>query len=90
MMQDLKTGHLLGASPRKQFLAQLVGIGAGVMFCIPIYKLFDSVHEIGDLEGDFPAPAAHAWKAMAELLSQGFDALPPMATYAVAGDSPSS
>jgi len=85
MMQDLKTGHLLGASPRKQFLAQLVGIGAGVVFCIPIYKLFDSVHDIGDLEGDFPAPAAHAWKAMAELLSQGFDALPPMATYAVAG-----
>lgn len=84
MMQDLKTGHLLGASPRKQFLAQLVGIGAGVLFCIPIYKLFDTVHEIGDLEGDFPAPAAHAWKAMAELLSQGFDALPPMATYAVA------
>ncbi len=85
MMQDLKTGHLLGASPRKQFQAQLVGIAAGVLFCIPIYKLFDTVHEIGDLEGDFPAPAAHAWKAMAELLSQGFDALPPMATYAVAG-----
>jgi uncharacterized oligopeptide transporter (OPT) family protein len=85
MMQDLKTGHLLGASPRKQFLAQLVGIAAGVIFCIPIYKLFDTVHDIGDLEGDFPAPAAHAWKAMAELLSQGFDALPPMATYAVAG-----
>ena len=85
MMQDLKTGHMLGASPRKQFQAQLIGIAAGVFFCIPIYKLFDSVHEIGDLEGDFPAPAAHAWKAMAELLSQGFDALPPMATQAVIG-----
>ena len=85
MMQDLKTGHMLGASPRKQFFAQLVGIAAGVLFCIPIYKLFDSVHEIGDLEGDFPAPAAHAWKAMAELLSQGFDALPPMAAEAVVG-----
>ena len=83
MMQDLKTGHMLGASPRKQFQAQLVGIAAGVLFCIPIYKLFDTVHEIGDLEGDFPAPAAHAWKAMAELLSQGFEALPPMATQAV-------
>lgn len=86
MMQDLKTGHLLGASPRAQFKAQLVGIAAGVVFCVPIYKLFDNVHEIGDAEGKFPAPAAHAWKAMAELLSQGFDALPPMApTFVVAG-----
>lgn len=85
MMQDLKTGHLLGASPRAQFKAQLVGIAAGVVFCVPIYKLFDNVHEIGDAEGKFPAPAAHAWKAMAELLSKGFDALPPMATSFVVG-----
>ncbi len=83
MMQDLKTGYLLGASPRGQFKAQLVGIAAGVFFCVPIYKLFDSAYEIGGEE--IPAPAAHAWKAMAELLSKGFDALPPHAEGAVVG-----
>lgn len=81
MMQDLKTGHLLGASPKHQFKAQLIGIGAGVLACVPIYILFDSAYEIGGEK--LPAPAAHAWKAMAELLSQGFGAMPEGATLAV-------
>ncbi len=81
MMQDLKTGYLLGASPRGQFKAQLIGIAAGVFFCVPIYTLFDTAYEIGGEE--IPAPAAHAWKAMAELLSKGMDALPPHALAAV-------
>lgn len=83
MMHDLKTGHILGASPYKQFKAQLVGISVGMIFCIPVYKLFDTAYTIG--EGDLPAPAAHAWKAMAQLLSEGLDALPPAAAGMVAG-----
>jgi uncharacterized oligopeptide transporter (OPT) family protein len=81
MMQDLKTGHLLGASPRKQFIAQLVGISAGVVLVVPVYFLFSTSYEIG---GDkLPAPAAMAWKAMAELLTLGLGALPPNAEFAV-------
>jgi uncharacterized oligopeptide transporter (OPT) family protein len=83
MMQDLKTGYMLGASPRNQFKAQLIGIVFGVLFCVPVYVLFDTVYDIGG--EDLPAPAAHAWKAVAELLAQGLDALPPMALYAVIG-----
>ncbi len=83
MMHDLKTGHILGASPYKQFKAQLVGISVGMLFCIPVYKLFDTAYTIG--EGDLPAPAAHAWKAMAQLLSEGLDALPPSAGMMVVG-----
>ncbi len=81
MMQDLKTGHLLGASPRNQFIAQLFGIGAGVLFVVPVYNIFTAGYELG---GDkLPAPAAMAWKAMAELLAKGIDALPPQAISAV-------
>ena len=83
MMQDLKTGHMLGASPRKQFIAQLLGIGGGVVICVPVYQLFTSAYEVG---GDrLPAPAAHAWKAMAELLTKGMDAMPHNAIYGVLG-----
>ena len=82
MMQDLKTGYLLGASPKKQFKAQCFGIFAGVFFAVPIYKLFDRAYTIG--EGNIPAPAAHAWKAMAQVLSQGLNALPAHALEAVA------
>ena len=81
MMQDLKTGHLLGASPRKQFIAQLFGICAGVIFVVPVYNIFTTGYELG---GDkLPAPAAMAWKAMAELLAKGLDALPPQAGMAI-------
>jgi uncharacterized oligopeptide transporter (OPT) family protein len=40
MLQDLKTGYLLGASPRKQFGAQLIGMVVGLVVVIPVYKLF--------------------------------------------------
>lgn len=82
MMQDLKTGSILGASPRKQFLAQICGIFAGLVFVVPVYSLFRRAYEIGGKE--LPAPAAHAWRAMAELLTQGVDALPPHTGTAVA------
>jgi uncharacterized oligopeptide transporter (OPT) family protein len=82
MMQDLKTGRLLGASPRNQVVAQLVGIMVGIPICAGVYKIFDNAYEIG-VDESFPAPAAQAWKAMAELLSGGFDQLPPHAVPAI-------
>ncbi len=81
MMQDLKTGRLLGASPRNQIVAQCIGILAGIPVSVGIYKLFDAAYEIGGTE--IPAPAAHAWRAMAELLSNGFSELPPFAPIAI-------
>ncbi|MFT7520089.1 MAG: OPT family oligopeptide transporter [Kiritimatiellia bacterium] len=90
MMQDLKTGYLLGASPKRQFVAQLIGIGAGIIVCVPAYMLFDAAYDIGGMNQDIaeplkalPAPAAHAWKGFAELLAGGLDSLPTGAIYAV-------
>lgn len=85
MMQDLKTGKLLGASPRLQFKAQLWGIVSGIIFSVPIYMLFTEVWEIGKADGELPAPAAIAWKAVADIMTQGFDALPPMSKEAMLG-----
>ncbi|NUM33774.1 MAG: OPT/YSL family transporter [Candidatus Brocadiae bacterium] len=81
IMQDLKTGKLLGASAKKQFIAQLIGICTGVVCVVPVYYIFSSAYKIGDEQ--LPAPAAYAWKAMAELLAKGFDALPPYSVPAV-------
>jgi uncharacterized oligopeptide transporter (OPT) family protein len=82
MMQDLKTGYLLGASPRKQFGAQMIGICTGIVPVIVVYYVFTDAYELGSKE--IPAPAAFAWKAMAELLVNGVSALPPHAPVAVA------
>lgn len=82
MMQDLKTGHLLGASPRKQLIAQLCGITAGVCIVVPIFFLFDSVYDIGDSK-ELPAPSALLWRAVAELMNRGWGSLPQHAALAM-------
>ena len=81
MITDLKTGHLLGASPKKQLIAQLCGIVFGIIFCLPVYYVFTKAYKLGSEQ--MPAPAAMAWKAMAEVLNEGFSALPAMAPQAI-------
>ena len=42
MMQCLKCGHLVCASPRAQFLGQLLGTAASVVFSIAAWALYSS------------------------------------------------
>jgi len=81
MMQDLKTGWLLGAAPRKQLMAQLAGITVGIPVSAAVYSFYIQANPIGSEAS--PAPAAMAWKAMAELLAVGLDAMPTGAVYGV-------
>jgi OPT family oligopeptide transporter len=83
MMQDLKTGYLVRVTPRNQFIAQCIGIVAGVVFCVPIFKLFDSAYAIGGEQ--IPAPAAHAWKAVAVILAKGLEELPLYSGWGILG-----
>jgi uncharacterized oligopeptide transporter (OPT) family protein len=81
MMQDLKTGFLLKASPKKQFLAQCIGVFSGIIGAVSVYKLFEATYTFGG--ETFPAPSAEAWRAMAMLLTQGLNSLPPHTEQAV-------
>ena len=82
LMQDLKTGYLLKASPKKLFIAQLCGVAVGIIFVVPVFGILTSAWGLGS--DKLPAPAGFAWKAMAEVLADGFSALPPYATTAMA------
>jgi OPT family oligopeptide transporter len=42
MMQDLKTGHLLGAAPKAQFWGQVIGATAGAVVSAFIYRMYTS------------------------------------------------
>lgn len=42
LMQDLKTGHLLGAAPRAQFWGQVIGATCGAVLSAFIYRLYTS------------------------------------------------
>jgi OPT family oligopeptide transporter len=78
LMQDLKTGHLLGASPRAQFYGQLIGSIFGAVVSTAVYKMYVNVY---DVPGDqFQVPTAYVWIFTARLVTgQG---LPPMAWQA--------
>ena len=75
MMQDLKTGHLLGAAPRAQFWGQMIGSFVGAIVSAGVYKLYTSVYEVPG--GMFQVPTAYVWIFTARLVTgQG---LPDMA-----------
>ncbi|POR33295.1 Putative oligopeptide transporter [Tolypocladium paradoxum] len=75
LMQDLKTGHLLGASPKAQFWGQVIGATVGAVLSAFIYRVYTLVYTIpGEL---FQVPTAYVWIFTARLvMGQG---LPPMA-----------
>ncbi|OWP04460.1 oligopeptide transporter [Marssonina coronariae] len=67
LMQDLKTGHLLGAAPNAQFWGQIVGSAVGAVASALIYKLYTSVYEVpGDL---FQVPTGYVWIFTARLVT---------------------
>lgn len=77
LLTDLKSGYLLGANPRQQFLAQIWGVAAGSLVCVPAYNLL--VPNKAALGDKLPAPAAIGWEVAAKALTQGLHAIPPTA-----------
>ncbi|KAF8896328.1 OPT oligopeptide transporter protein-domain-containing protein [Infundibulicybe gibba] len=58
LMQDLKTGHLCGASPRAQFFGQIVGSSVSILVTATAYTLYNP-------------PTAYVWLSLARLLRDG-------------------
>jgi uncharacterized oligopeptide transporter (OPT) family protein len=82
LLTDLKGGYLLGANPRKQFLAQFAGIFAGTLVTVICFHvLVPHASVLGSKQ--FPAPAALTWKAVAEVLSHGLGALGTVNTLSI-------
>lgn len=67
LMQDLKTGYLLGGSPQAQFLGQIFGSIWGIIIAAPMYRWYDKIYEIpGPL---FKIPTAVIWIDCARLVN---------------------
>ncbi|MCE9672440.1 OPT/YSL family transporter [Myxococcus stipitatus] len=82
LLTDLKAGHLLGANPRRLFLAQLVGTVLGALAAVPLFFLL--VPDRSALGSEqFPAPAAFVTAGVARVLSTGLDTLAPATRAAV-------
>jgi uncharacterized oligopeptide transporter (OPT) family protein len=87
LLTDLKSGYLLGAHPRRQFLAQLLGAFAGTAATILGFHLL--VPDASVLTGSagspatFAAPSAQAWLAVARIFQEGIDKLHVMARHGI-------
>ena len=82
LMIDLKSGYLLGANPRQQFLAQFFGVLAGGLVVVPVY--FILIPDVSLLATEKrPAPAALVWRGVAELLAKGVGSLPTTARWGI-------
>jgi OPT family oligopeptide transporter len=81
LLQDLKCGHLLGASPKAQFWGQLIGSGIGAVVSACVYRLYTNVYKIPG--GLFQVPTGFVWIFTARLVTgQG---LPPKTASFAAG-----
>jgi len=80
LLTDLKSGYILGANPRKQFLAQFIGIFFGTVAIVPAW--YAMVPNKQALEA-FNPPNTYMWKAAADLLTQGLHMLPVTAIWAI-------
>jgi uncharacterized oligopeptide transporter (OPT) family protein len=84
LLTTLKTGWLLGASPRVQFHAQLFGVLAGAAIVVPAYFLI-----IGQDPGalgseEWPAPSCLVWAGVSQAFAGGVGGLGGLARSAIA------
>jgi putative OPT family oligopeptide transporter len=82
LLGDLKSGYLLGANPRKQFIAQFSGIFIGTLATVLAFRVMVPTASV--LGSDqFPAPAAQTWRVVALALSKGFEALDTVKLWSI-------
>ena len=87
LLNDLKSGYLLGADPRRQFIAQASGIFAGTLATVTGFYLLvpdaTALTGVGGAAPQFPAPSAQAWRAVAEVFKTGLTNMHPMHQQAI-------
>jgi uncharacterized oligopeptide transporter (OPT) family protein len=82
LLIDLKSGYLLGANPRKQFLAQFAGIFIGTVVTVFAFTmLVPNADVLGSKQ--FPAPAAQTWAAVGKAMSEGLAVLEPLKLWSI-------
>ena len=82
LLTDLKSGYLLGANPRQQFLAQFSGIFVGTIVSVLTFAVLVPDAQVLGTD-QFPAPAAQTWSAVAIALGRGLSSLEPVKLWLI-------
>ena len=83
-LQDLKAGALLGATPSRQQIAQILGVLAAALVMAPVLQLLYQAYGFG-AEGELPAPQAVLMASVAKGVIEGGLPWPMVAIGAVLG-----
>jgi uncharacterized oligopeptide transporter (OPT) family protein len=82
LMQDYKTGHMIGSTPRFLTYAQLLAVPVGAAAVAYVYPLLRDTYGIGGEQG-LQSPISQRFAGLARILSAGVEALPPGALVAL-------
>lgn len=75
--QDLKTGWLVGAQPRRQQIAQLIGVIASAFIIVPILRVLHNAYGIGTGKpGSLVAPQASLFASLTKGMFTDIRSLP--------------
>ncbi|WP_210644283.1 OPT family oligopeptide transporter [Pseudomonas sp. Tri1] len=83
LMNDFKVGRAIGATPRKQLIAQTLGIFVGSIVGVLAYLALIPDPQAMLLSEEWPAPAVATWKAVAQTLTHGLDSLSASIRWAI-------
>ena len=82
LMQDYKTGHMIGSTPRNLTYAQLLAVPVGAAAVAFVYPLLRATYGIGGDNG-LQSPISQRFAGLARILSEGVSALPTGALQAL-------
>jgi uncharacterized oligopeptide transporter (OPT) family protein len=84
LMQDYKTGHMIGSTPRYLTYAQLIAVPVGAAAVAIIYPLLRDTYGLGgDNPGALQSPISQRFAGLARILAGGIHALPTGALAAL-------
>ncbi len=76
LMQDYRAGEMIGSSPRALTYMQLLATPVGAAAVSWMYPLLRNAYGIVGPQAGLSSPISRKWAGFAEILSQGFSALP--------------
>jgi uncharacterized oligopeptide transporter (OPT) family protein len=83
LMQDYKAGHMIGSSPKKLAIMQLLATPIGAASVSWMYPLLRDTYGIVGENAGLTSPISRKWAGFAEILSRGLSALPAGAVTAL-------
>jgi uncharacterized oligopeptide transporter (OPT) family protein len=83
LMQDYRAGFMIGSTPKKMAIMQLIATPVGAAAVAWMYPLLRSTYGIIGEHAGLSSPTSRRWAGFAEVLSHGASALPKYALTAM-------